>query len=345
MTKRKALVTGATGQIGSYLCEILLEKDYDVYVVNRRTSNIHLDNIKHIMDEIHVVPGDITDYAVMYNLIDKIRPHEIYNLAAQSFVALSYDMPLNTFESVALGPLNILEAVRNIDRNIKVYQSSSSEMYGNSIDEDGFQRETTRFMPRSPYAVAKLAAHQNVFTFRESYSIFACANIVFNSESPRRGLEFVTRKITHYIGSQLYPSLLWELGSDKPIVGFDDIPLLELGNLDSYRDWSFAGDTAMAMWLTMQADKPSDYVVASGKCHSIREFLDVAFDCLGLEWDEFVVSSSKHMRPSEVNKLCGDSSRIRQELGWQPTKTFNELVQSMVESDIRTSNGIPKTTC
>jgi GDPmannose 4,6-dehydratase len=342
MTKRKALVTGATGQIGSYLCEILLEKDYEVYVLNRRTSNIHLDNIKHIINQVTVVPGDITDYAVMYNLIDKIRPHEIYNLAAQSFVALSYEMPLNTFESVALGPLNILEAVRNIDRNIKVYQSSSSEMYGNSIDQDGFQRETTRFMPRSPYAVAKLAAHQNVFTFRESYGMFACANIVFNSESPRRGLEFVTRKITNYIGSTVYSSLQWELGSDVPIIMLDDIPPLELGNLDSYRDWSFAYDTAMAMYLTMQSDKPSDYVVASGECHSIREFLDVAFGCVGLEWDEFVVSSSKHMRPSEVNKLCGDSSRIRKELGWAPTKNFNELVQLMVQSDIRLSNALSK---
>lgn len=337
MKKRKVLVTGATGQIASYLCEILLEKDYNVYALIRRTSNSDLSNISHIKDNLTLVSGDITDYAIMYNLIDKIRPDEIYNLAAQSFVKLSFDMPLATNDSVGVGPLNILEAVRNINRDIKVYQSSSSEMYGLSIDSDLFQRESTKFEPRSPYACSKLFAHNMVRTFRDSYNMFCCANIVFNSESPRRGLEFVTRKITSYLGS-IYRYLHWELGNNRPMLLTEEIPKLELGNLNSYRDWSFSGDTAMAMYLTMQSPTPKDYVVASGKTHSIKEFLQVAFGHIGLDWEDFVIVNPEHYRPAEVTRLCGDSSLIREELGWNNTVDFEGLVKMMVESDIKLFN-------
>jgi GDPmannose 4,6-dehydratase len=313
----KALITGITGQDGSYLAEFLLSKGYDVVGMVRRTSTINFHRIAHIQDEIRLVPGDLGDQISLIHLLEEQSPDEIYNLAAQSFVMTSWSQPVFTGDVTGLGVTRMLDAIRIVNPKIRFYQASSSEMFGKVVEVP--QSEKTPFYPRSPYGVAKVYGHWITINYRESYGLHANSGILFNHESPRRGLEFVTRKITHHV-AQIKKGLIDEL---------------RLGNLDARRDWGYAADYVEAMWLMLQQDKPEDYVVSSGETHSVEEFLEEAFGYVDLDWHDYVVQDSRYMRPAEVDLLVGDSSKARKKLGWEPTVTFAELVRLMVDADLQ----------
>ena len=312
----KALVTGVTGQDGSYLAEFLLEQGYEVIGMVRRTSTINFDRILHIQDLITIVQGDLLDQVNLINLLQEYRPDEVYNLASQSFVPTSFTQPVLTGEATGLGVTRVLDAIRTVDRSIRFYQASSSEMFGKVQEVP--QRETTPFYPRSPYGAAKVYGHWMTVNYRESYGLFACSGILFNHESARRGLEFVTHKISN-------AAARIKLGLAKE---------LQLGNLDSRRDWGYAPDYVRAMWLMLQHDCPEDFVIATGETHSVREFCQAAFDHLDLDWQEFVVTNPRFLRPAEVDLLVGDASKARQVLGWEPTVSFQQLVKIMVDADM-----------
>ncbi len=316
---KSALITGITGQDGSYLAEFLLEKGYKVYGTVRRLSTPNMENIRNIQDDIELLSADLLDQTSLTEAIEQAKPDELYNLAAQSFVKASFDQPVLTGEFTALGVTRVLEAIRNVNPKIKYYQASSSEMFGKVVETP--QKETTRFHPRSPYGVAKVYGHYITLNYRESYDMFACNGILFNHESPRRGIEFVTRKISHAVARI-------KLGKLKK---------LELGNIDAKRDWGYAKDYIEAMWLMLQQDKPDDFVVATGETHSVKEFIEIAFAHVGLkDWEKYVsYNSPKHLRPAEVDYLIGDSSKAKKVLGWEPKTSFKELVQIMVDSDLQ----------
>lgn len=313
----KALITGITGQDGSYLAEFLLEQGYDVIGMVRRTSTINFHRLAHIQDKITVVPGDLGDQVSMIHLLEEHRPEEVYNLAAQSFVQTSWNQPVFTGDVTALGVTRLLDAIRFVDPKIRFYQASSSEMFGKVVEVP--QTETTPFYPRSPYGVAKVYGHWITINYRESYNMHATSGILFNHESPRRGLEFVTRKITHHVAKI-------KLGLANE---------LRLGNLDARRDWGFAGDYVKAMWLMLQQEEPDDFVIATGETHSVEEFLNVAFGYVNLDWHDYVVQDERFMRPAEVDLLVGDPSKAGEKLGWEPAVTFEQLVQMMVEADMK----------
>ncbi|MFL7840403.1 MAG: GDP-mannose 4,6-dehydratase [Candidatus Promineifilaceae bacterium] len=313
----KALITGITGQDGSYLAEFLLAKGYDVVGMVRRTSTINFHRIAHIQDEIELVPGDLGDQISLIHILEEHCPDEIYNLAAQSFVMTSWSQPVFTGDVTGLGVTRMLDAIRIVNPNIRFYQASSSEMFGKVVQVP--QSEKTPFYPRSPYGVAKVYGHWITVNYRESYDLHATSGILFNHESPRRGLEFVTRKITHHV-AQIKKGMIDEL---------------RLGNLDARRDWGYAGDYVEAMWLMLQQDKPDDYVVSSNETHSVEEFLEEAFGYVNLDWHDYVVQDPRFMRPAEVDLLVGDSSKARSKLGWEPVITFAELVHLMVDADLQ----------
>jgi GDPmannose 4,6-dehydratase len=315
---KTALITGITGQDGPYLAEFLLSKGYKVAGTVRRLSTPNMENIKDIADKIELFSADLLDQSSLMDAIRKSEPDEVYNLAAQSFVKASWDQPVLTGEFTALGVTRVLEAIRTVNPKIKFYQASSSEMFGKVTETP--QRETTRFHPRSPYGVAKVYGHYITVNYRESYGMFACSGILFNHESPRRGIEFVTRKISHGVARIKLSK------QDK----------LELGNLEPKRDWGYAGDYVEAMWLMLQQDKADDYVIATGENHSVREFVEEAFKVAGIEdWQKYVVANeSKYMRPAEVDYLIGDASKAQKVLGWKPKTSFKELVRIMVEADL-----------
>jgi GDPmannose 4,6-dehydratase len=314
--KKCALITGITGQDGSYLAEFLLSQGYHVVGMLRRTSTVNFERIRHIQDKISLVTGDLLDEVSLISILREYQPVEVYNLAAQSFVQTSWSQPVFTGETTALGVTRLLDALRMVNPDMRFYQASSSEMFGKVQEVP--QTETTPFYPRSPYGVAKVYGHWITINYRESYNLHATSGILFNHESPRRGLEFVTRKITHGV-ARIKKGLAEEL---------------RLGNLDARRDWGFAGDYVKAMWMMLQQDKPQDYVVATGKTYSVREFAELAFDHVGLDYRKFVVQDERFMRPAEVDLLVGDASKAREVLGWQPDTTFEELVQTMVDSDL-----------
>ena len=320
MTKR-ALITGITGQDGSHLAELLLDKGYDVVGMVRRSSTVNYERIAHIQDRITFAQGDLLDEVSMINMLREHRPEEVYNLAAQSFVQTSFGQPVLTGETTALGVTRMLDAIRIVDPGIRFYQASSSEMFGKVQAVP--QSETTPFYPRSPYGVAKLYGHWITINYRESYDLHASSGILFNHEGPRRGLEFVTRKITHTAAKI-------KLGMASE---------LRLGNLDAQRDWGFAGDYVEAMWRMLQQDSPDDYVVATGETHEVREFCEVAFAHLGLEYGDFVVQDERFMRPAEVDLLVGDPSKARSELGWELQTSFRDLVTMMVDADMALLQG------
>ncbi len=315
MSKR-AVITGITGQDGSYLAELLLEQGYEVVGVTRRLSAPNRWRIEHLLDRIELRPADLLDQLSLIRLVDDVRPHELYNLAAMSFVPASWDQPLLTGEYNAQGVTRVLEAIRQVDTSIRVYQASSSEMFGKVRETP--QTEATPFYPRSPYGVSKVFAHYITVNYRESYDLFAVSGILFNHESPRRGLEFVTRKVTH--------------GVARIKLGLTDT--LPLGNLDARRDWGFAGDYVRAMWLMLQQDAADDYVVATGKSHSVRELVEVAFSHAGLDWREHVRTDPALLRPAEVDHLIGNRAKAEQELGWRPSVDFKGLVRMMVDADL-----------
>ncbi len=312
----KALITGITGQDGSYLAEFLLGQGYEVIGMVRRTSTTNFDRIRDFQDRITVVQGDLLDQVSLINILQEHRPEEVFNLAAQSFVPTSFTQPVLTGEFTALGVTRILDAVRIADRSIRFYQASSSEMFGKVQEVP--QRESTPFYPRSPYGAAKVYGHWITVNYRESYNLFACSGILFNHESPRRGLEFVTRKITHAVARI-------KLGMQQE---------LRLGNLEARRDWGYAPDYVHAMWLMLQQDHPDDYVVATGETHSVREFCQVAFDHVGLDWEKYVAVDPKFYRPAEVDLLVGDPSKAGRVLHWEPSVTFQQLVRIMVDADV-----------
>ena len=315
MSKR-AIITGITGQDGSYLAELLLEKGYEVVGVTRRLSTPNTGRIEHLLGRIELRPADLLDQLSLMKVVDEVRPHEFYNLAAMSFVPASWDQPLLTGEFNAQGVTRVLEAIRRIDTSIRLYQASSSEMYGKVRETP--QTEDTPFYPRSPYGVSKVFAHYITVNYRESYDLFAASGILFNHESPRRGLEFVTRKITDGVARI-------KLGLAQH---------LSLGNLDAHRDWGFAGDYVRAMWSMLQQETPGDFVIATGVSHSVQDLVQTAFSHVGLEWQEYVRTDPSFLRPAEVDHLIGDSSRARAELGWQPTVDFKALVTMMVDADL-----------
>jgi GDPmannose 4,6-dehydratase len=312
----KALITGITGQDGSYLAEFLLAQGYEVIGMVRRTSTINFDRIRTFQDRVAIVQGDLLDQVSLINLLQEHRPDEVYNLAAQSFVPTSFQQPVLTGEFTALGVTRMLDAIRIVDPRIRFYQASSSEMFGKVQEVP--QRETTPFHPRSPYGVAKVYGHWITINYRESYDLFACSGILFNHESPRRGLEFVTHKITHAVA--------------RIKLGLADE--LRLGNLDARRDWGYAPDYVRAMWLMLQHEHPDDYVVATGETHSVREFCQQAFGYVGLDWEKYVVVDPKFYRPAEVDLLVGDPSKAGCELHWEPSITFGDLVRIMVDADL-----------
>ena len=312
----KALITGVTGQDGSYLAEFLLEKGYQVYGMVRRASTENFERINHIKDKIELVQADLLDELSLIKLLESVQPDEIYNLAAMSFVPTSWTQPVLTGEFTAIGVSRLLEAVRFACPQAKFYQASSSEMYGKVLEVP--QTEKTPFYPRSPYAVSKVYGHYITVNYRESYDLFAVSGILFNHESPRRGKEFVTRKITDYVARI-------KLGFEKQ---------LPLGNIESERDWGFAGDYVRMMWMMLQQDQPTDYVIATGKSHSVKQFLETAFSAVDLNWQDYVVQDPRFMRPAEVDHLIGDSTKAKEELGWVPEVDFNGLVQMMVEADL-----------
>jgi len=313
---KRALITGITGQDGSYLAELLLEKDYEVLGMVRRSSTVNFERIAHLQDKITFVPGDLLDEISMIHILQQHRPHEVYNLAAQSFVQTSFGQPVLTGETTALGVTRLLDAIRLVDPEIRFYQASSSEMFGKVHEVP--QKETTPFHPRSPYGVAKVYGHWITLNYRESYDLHATSGILFNHESPRRGLEFVTRKISHTV-AQIKLGLVDEL---------------RLGNLDAQRDWGFAGDYVEAMWLMLQQDVPEDFVICTGETHSVREFCEVAFGHAGLNWEDHVVIDEAFFRPAEVDLLVGDAAKAEELLGWKPGTSFENLVTMMVDADI-----------
>jgi GDPmannose 4,6-dehydratase len=315
MTKR-ALITGITGQDGSYLAELLLEKGYEVIGMVRRSSTLNFERIAHLQERITLVPGDLLDEVSMINLLREHRPNEVYNLAAQSFVQTSWGQPVLTGETTALGVTRVLDAIRIVDPEIRFYQASSSEMFGKVQAVP--QSEATPFYPRSPYGVAKLYGHWITINYRESYDLHASSGILFNHESPRRGLEFVTRKISNAVARI-------KLGQQDE---------LRLGNLDAQRDWGFAGDYVEAMWLMLQQDGPDDFVVSTGETHTVREFVELAFGRVDLDWEKYVVMDERFMRPAEVDLLIGDPAKAHQVLGWKPKMPFPELVHTMVDADL-----------
>lgn len=322
----RALITGITGQDGSYLAELLLEKKYEVYGVVRRSSTETFERISPIKDRVTLLQADLTDQVSMVDVISQVRPKEVYNLAAQSFVPTSWCQPILTGDVTALGVTRVLEAIRVVDKSIRFYQASSSEMFG-KVQETP-QRESTPFYPRSPYGVAKVYGHWITVNYRESYDIFAVSGILFNHESPRRGLEFVTRKVTDG-AARIKMGLLKELA---------------LGNLDAQRDWGYARDYVRAMWLMLQQDAPDDYVISSGETHTVRDMCDIAFSRLGLDYRDFVKSDPRFYRPAEVHVLLGDSAKARTKLGWAPEVDFPGLIRMMVDADMkRVQAGITNT--
>jgi GDPmannose 4,6-dehydratase len=316
MTQRRALITGITGQDGSYLAEFLLEKGYTVYGMVRRASSDHFARIAHLQDRVQLREGDLLDQLSLITLLHETEPHEVYNLAAQSFVPTSWEQPILTSEATALGVTRMLEAIRVVDRSIKFYQASSSEMFGKVRESP--QDEKTPFYPRSPYGVAKVYGHYITVNYRESYGLFAVSGILFNHESPRRGRQFVTRKVTH--------------GAARIKLGL--APDLKLGNLEAKRDWGFAGDYVEAMWLMLQQPTPDDFVIATGETHSVRELCEVAFARVGLDWERYVVVDKTQVRPAEVDFLIGDAGKARRILGWTPKVSFRNLVEMMVDADV-----------
>ncbi len=316
MAQKTALITGVTGQDGSYLAELLLDQGYRVVGMTRRSSTDVHERIEHIVDRIEIVSGDLLDQSSMTTILADVRPNEIYNLAAQSFVPTSWTQPVLTGEFTALGVTRVLEAVRSVDPTIRFYQASSSEMFGKVQQVP--QVETTPFYPRSPYGVAKVYGHWITVNYRESYDLFAVSGILFNHESPRRGKEFVTRKITDGVAR-----IKLKIASD-----------LRLGNLDAARDWGFAGDYVRAMWLMLQRDVPDDFVVATGTAHTVREFLQIAFGAVNLDYEKYVVVDPRFYRPAEVDHLVGNPAKAKLDLGWVPTTPFAELVEMMVRDDL-----------
>ena len=315
--ERRALITGITGQDGSYLADVLLEKGYEVYGIVRRSSTEGSERINHIKERITLIQADLTDQVSVIDAIDEAKPAEVYNLAAQSFVPTSWKQPILTGDVTALGVTRILEAIKLVDKSIRFYQASSSEMFGKVRETP--QNELTPFYPRSPYGVAKIYGHWITVNYRESYDLFAVSGILFNHESPRRGLEFVTRKVTDCVARI-------KLGLKNE---------LRLGNLDAQRDWGYAKDFVRAMWMMIQNDKPEDYVIATGKMHTVRYMCEVAFSHVDLDWEEFVKVDEKFYRPAEVHQLLGDASKVKKDLDWEPEVSFEELIQMMVDADIK----------
>ena len=313
---KRALITGITGQDGSYLAELLLEKGYEVVGMVRRSSAPNLWRIEHLLDRLTLKPADLLDQLSLLQLIDEVRPHELYNLAAMSFVPASWDQPMLTGEFNAQGVTRILDAVRRVDPSIRFYQASSSEMFGKVREIP--QTELTPFYPRSPYGVSKVFAHYITVNYRESYGLFAVSGMLFNHESPRRGLEFVTRKVSD--------------GVARIKLGLTDT--LSIGNLDAHRDWGFAGDYVRAMWLMLQQDRADDCVIATGVSHSVRELIEIAFARVGLDWQKHVRVDPALLRPAEVEHLLGDATKARRELGWTPNVEFKPLVEMMVDADV-----------
>lgn len=316
MANRRALITGITGQDGSYLAEFLLEQGYEVIGMVRRSSTVTFSRIHHIQDKITIVSGDLLDQGSLIGLLNEYQPQEVYNLAAQSFVPTSWQQPVFTGEVTALGVTRMLEAIRTVDSSIRFYQASSSEMFGKVREVP--QTETTPFYPRSPYGVAKVYGHWITVNYRESFGLYAASGMLFNHESPRRGLEFVTRKISYHV-ARIKLGLAHEL---------------RLGNLDSKRDWGFAGDYVRAMWLMLQQSHPEDFVIGTGETHSVQEFCEIAFAHVGLDWQQYVVQDQRFMRPAEVDLLVSDPSKAKRVLGWEPRVKFPELVKMMVDSDL-----------
>ncbi|MEM7345757.1 MAG: GDP-mannose 4,6-dehydratase [Chloroflexota bacterium] len=318
MSRKTALITGITGQDGSYLAEFLLEQDYRVIGMVRRSSTVNFGRIDHIHDveALDMAQGDLLDQMSLIDMLDEHQPDEVYNLAAQSFVPTSWRQPVLTGEFTALGVTRMLDAIRIVNPKIRFYQASSSEMFGKvqAVPQD----EDTPFYPRSPYGVAKVYGHWITVNYRESYDLFACSGILFNHESPRRGLEFVTRKVTHAVA--------------RIKLGLQDE--VRLGNLDARRDWGFAGDYVRAMWMMLQQDEPDDYVIATGETHSVRELCQVAFECVDLNYEDYVVIDEKFYRPAEVDLLIGDATKAEEKMGWKPEVGFKELVEMMVKADL-----------
>ena len=314
--KKRALITGITGQDGSYLAELLLEKGYEVFGVVRRLSAPNVWRIEHLLDQVTLLPADMLDQLSLIKAVDVAQPDEFYNLAAMSFVPASWDQPMLTGEFNAQGVTRALEAVRSVNPKIRFYQASSSEMYGRVREVP--QTEMTPFYPRSPYGVTKVFGHYITVNYRESYDLFAVSGILFNHESPRRGIEFVTRKVTD--------------GVARIVLGMNDS--LKLGNLDARRDWGFAGDYVRAMWLMLQQDQPDDYVIATGTAHSVRDLVEAAFSHVGLDWNKYVGVDPRFIRPAEVDLLIGDPSKAKKQLGWEPVVDFKQLVAMMVDADL-----------
>jgi GDPmannose 4,6-dehydratase len=313
---KRALITGITGQDGSYLAEFLLDKGYEVIGMVRRSSTVNFERIAHIQDQVRLVPGDLLDEVSMIEILRTYRPEEVYNLAAQSFVQTSFGQPVLTGETTALGVTRLLDAIRLVDPEIRFYQASSSEMFGKVHEVP--QTESTPFHPRSPYGVAKVYGHWITVNYRESYGLHGTSGILFNHESPRRGMEFVTRKISHAVAQ----------------IKLGKIDELRLGNLDAQRDWGFAGDYVDAMWRMLQRDTPEDYVICTGETHSVREFCELAFSHVDLNWEDHVVIDQTFMRPAEVELLVGDATKAADELGWIPETSFADLVRMMVDADL-----------
>ncbi len=312
----KALITGITGQDGSYLAEFLLGKNYRVCGLVRRSSTINFERIAHLQDEVELIPGDLLDESSLIAALNKAEPDEVYNLAAQSFVPTSWVQPVLTGEFTALGVTRIIEAIRVVNPAIRFYQASSSEMFG--MVEDSPQSETTRFYPRSPYGVAKLYGHWITVNARESYGLYACCGILFNHESPRRGVEFVTRRVSYNVAGI-------KLGLQRK---------LKMGNLEAERDWGFAGDYVRAMWLMLQQEKPDDYVIATGQTHTVKHLLEIAFEHVGLDYRNYVETDAELLRPADVHHLRGNYAKAQKVLGWQPRVTFAELIGMMIDSDL-----------
>jgi GDPmannose 4,6-dehydratase len=321
---KRAIITGITGQDGSYLAELLLEKGYEVVGVVRRSSAPNLWRIEHLLDRITLRPADLLDQLSLIRTVADVHPHELYNLAAMSFVPASWDQPLLTGEFNAQGVTRVLEAIRQVDPGVRIYQASSSEMYGRVREVP--QTELTPFYPRSPYGVSKAFGHYITVNYRESYGMFACSGILFNHESPRRGLEFVTRKVSD--------------GVARIKLGLADH--VALGNLDAHRDWGYAGDYVRAMWLMLQQDEPADYVIATGVSHSVRDLVQIAFGHAGLDWKRHVRTDPALIRPAEVDHLIGDASKARLALGWEPTVSFEQLIAMMVDADIARLSAAPE---
>jgi GDPmannose 4,6-dehydratase len=317
MASKRALITGITGQDGSYLAELLLDKGYDVYGLIRRLSAINYWRIEHLLDRLTLIPGDLLDQLSLIRVLERVQPEEVYNLAAMSFVPASWDQPMLTGEFNSQGVTRVLEAIRVVNPKIKLYQASSSEMYGKVREVP--QRETTPFYPRSPYGVSKVFAHYITVNYRESYGLFAVSGILFNHESPRRGLEFVTRKVTDGVARI-------KLGLSRE---------LRLGNLDAHRDWGFAGDYVRAMWMMLQQDEADDYVIATGESHSVQGLVELAFGHAGLDWRAHVVTDPAFLRPAEVDHLIGDPAKARDQFGWTPSVDFPGLVRMMVDADLK----------